>query len=315
MEFIHQWGYLIAGLVLLVVSGDFLVRGSVAIANRYRLSPMVVGMTIVAFGTSAPELIVSLNAAVSGHPQIALGNVIGSNIANIALVLGLTAIIIRLPVQSTHLQRDWRFMMFVSILFVLFFYTGSTIARWEGILFVALLIGYIVFSIKKGDTAEEEEEQHSSSKMWISIAMIIGASAGLAFGADLLVKGASNIASKMGVSERIISITIVAFGTSLPELVTSVLSAIRKQMDISIGNIVGSNLFNILAVIGLTSTISPIKDNFVNFQYDMIWMLLIGFILMKLVVPYRMFNKSNGLNRVGGTILLSAYIVYVYSLF
>lgn len=317
MGFFEQWGLLIFGLILLVFSGDFLVRGSVSIAKRFNISSMVVGMTIVAFGTSAPELLVSVNAAISGHPEIALGNVIGSNIANIALVLGLTATIIVLPVRSRHLTRDWAIMISVSLLFVLLLATNDKIGRPEGIILVILLVVFIIFSIKNGDAAPEVHGTEKPDKLWVALLLIALSSAGLAYGADFLVKGASNIALGWGVSERVISITIVAFGTSVPELTASVISALRKQTDISIGNIIGSNLFNILAVIGITSTIKPIEASFNMFKTDFIWMILISTLLIFLVSPMRIgkLKKDAVLTKWGGVFLVSIYITYVYLLF
>lgn len=317
MDFLGQWGMLIIGLALLVISGDFLVRGSVSIAKRFNISAMVVGMTIVAFGTSAPELIVSINAAFSGHPEIALGNVIGSNIANIALVLGVTASIIVLPVKSKHLFRDWSIMLVISLLFVALLFTKNSISRGEGVLLVVLLVAFVVFSIKKGEVVPESTEDKKPDRLWLSLLFIVLASAGLAFGADFLVKGASSIAGKWGISERVISITIVAFGTSVPELATSVISALKKQTDISIGNIIGSNLFNILAVIGITSTIKPIEADFSLFQFDFLWMILISIFLILLVSPLKIgkFKKGAILNKTGGILLLSTYIIYIYLLF
>lgn len=317
MDFLGQWGMLVIGLALLVISGDFLVRGSVSIANRFNISSMVVGMTIVAFGTSAPELIVSVNAAFSGHPEIALGNVIGSNIANIALVLGLTASIIALPVRSKHLFRDWSIMLLISLLFVLVLFTKNSIDRGEGILLVTLLVAFIFFSIKKGEVVEESAKNKKHDNLWLSLLFIAISSFGLAYGADFLVKGASSIAGEWGVSERVISITIVAFGTSVPELATSVISALKKQTDISIGNIIGSNIFNILAVIGITTTIKPIKADFTVFQFDYLWMILICLFLILLVIPLKIGNFKKGaiLNKAGGMLLLSTYIIYVYLLF
>lgn len=317
MGFFEQWGLLIFGLILLVFSGDFLVRGSVSIAKRFNISSMVVGMTIVAFGTSAPELLVSVNAAISGHPEIALGNVIGSNIANIALVLGLTATIIVLPVRSRHLTRDWAIMISVSLLFVLLLATNDKIGRPEGIILVILLVVFIIFSIKNGDAAPEVHGTEKPDKLWVALLLIALSSAGLAYGADFLVKGASNIALGWGVSERVISITIVAFGTSVPELTASVISALRKQTDISIGNIIGSNLFNILAVIGITSTIKPIEASFNMFKIDFIWMILISTLLIFLVSPIRIgkLKKDAVLTKWGGVFLVSIYITYVYLLF
>lgn len=296
---------LIGGLAVLIGGGEVLVRGAVGIASKFKLSPLVIGMTIVSFGTSAPELIVSLKAALEGSPEIAIGNVIGSNIANISLVLGLTAIILPIPVAVATLKRDWPIMMFVSLLFFVFILNGM-LENWEGFIFVGLLLGYIIYQLKSSKKSDEETEvvkQH----ILISILLIAIGVVGLAFGADWLVQGAVNIAKNFGVSEHIIAVTIVAFGTSVPELVTSVVAAVKKQMDISVGNLIGSNIFNILAVLGITAIFKEIPISETVISNDIFWVLGTSFILLPLMLNY-------SISRWKGALLFFTYLLYVFFL-
>lgn len=321
---------LIGGLFLLVISGDYLVRGGVAIATRLKVSALVIGMTVVAFGTSAPEFLVSLQAAIKGNPEIAIGNVVGSNIANIALILGLTAIIYPLIVARNTIRIDWPVMMIATIAFYWAASNGS-ISRIEGIIgFIGLVLftTWQIYQSRKQHVPEETDEKPAS--LPLALVYIVGSAVGLAYGADLLIDGASNIAKSFGVSERVIGVTIVAFGTSLPELAASMSAAFKKETDIAIGNIIGSNLFNILCVVGLTSIIKPIPVTWGTFQYDFNWMLLFSFLLIFLILPLReLFSSAHPslgirmealiekgrLGRIGGIILTVLYIYYIYTLF
>ncbi len=328
---------LIGGLILLIISGDFLVKGSVAIAEKFKITPLVIGLTVVAFGTSAPELIVSLQAAIRNSPEIALGNVIGSNIANIGLILGITAIISPLRVSSDSIRIDWPVMMGAALLFILCSSFGW-ITRIEGLIGFALLICYSVWQIKKArrqDPVETPEtiaatEPKKKISLGLAILCIIGSAFGLAYGADFMIDGATVIALSFGISERIIGVTIVAFGTSLPELATSVSAALKKQADIAIGNVIGSNIFNVLCVIGMTAVIKPIPVDWHAFRYDFIIMAIFSVLLILLIFPFRSFCQnlcqkklisgnqliSDGrLARIGGMTLLIAYIYYIYTLF
>lgn len=299
----------VAGLVILVVSGKYLVQGGVSIARFFKISPLVIGVTVVAFGTSAPELIVSINAAVSGNPEIAFGNVVGSNIANIALVLAITALLIPIPVHRNSLRIDWPMMMFVSILLYLFT-IDNLLAYYEGITLFVILLAFLYFLITKSRKEHKEEEEVADIKqlsLGVSLLIIVASSFGLAFGADFLVDGASEIALSLGVSKRVISITIVAFGTSVPELTASIVAAIKKQTDISIGNIIGSNIFNIAMVLGVTSMIKGIPVDHIAFSFDIIWMLFVAILLFLFIFPF----KTVFLNRVEGALLLMAYFIYM----
>ncbi|MFC0877024.1 calcium/sodium antiporter [Saccharicrinis sp. FJH2] len=322
---------LISSLALLIISGHGLVKGSVSIASRFHISSLVIGMTIVAFGTSAPELIVSLRAAIDGHPDIAVGNVVGSNIANVALVLGLTAIVIALPVVSKRLFSDWLFMM-ISYFFLWLFFQSGTIERYQGVIMVVAIIIFTWRAIKTSMSRNktEEEKVDKAYPVWLAIVIVLVACAGLAWGADLLVKSASDIASSLGVSERVISVTVVAFGTSVPELTASLVAAFKKETEISVGNIVGSNLFNILVVLGITSVIHPIPVDYMAFRIDLLWMAILGILLMLVIYPFKanltawkadrniriLADLRNGrLSFWGGLMLFLLYIAYIALLF
>jgi cation:H+ antiporter len=304
---------LILGFVLLLYGGKFLVKGGVSLAERFNISSLVIGLTVVSFATSAPELFVSAVAAIKGHPEVAMGNVIGSNIANISLVLALTAIIIPVPVKSNSVRIDAPFMLIISFLLWLLM-VNLQLLRWEGILFLVLLVVYIAgllrFSRKniKEKAVAVPVKRISLAK---TILMLVLAYIGLAFGSDLLVDNASLIAADFGVSERVIAITVVAFGTSLPELTTSVLAAFKGEMDISIGNIIGSNIFNILAVLGLTSFIHPIIVDVSFLNFDIYWMIGTSVLLFLFILPF----KGGKLTRIKGGILFISYCIYVYLLF
>ncbi|PCH70069.1 MAG: sodium:calcium antiporter [Bacteroidales bacterium] len=305
--------YLFIGFVILLYSGDLLVKGGVALSSHFKISTLVVGVTVVSFGTSAPELFVSLDAALHGSPDIAIGNIIGSNIANIALVLGFTAILMPLPVRSNSIKFDWPFMMGASILFYLFI-LNQQLEYYEGIIFVILLIVFMVWTIWKSRkesrnlSAEFESAKYS---IIIAVLLIVAASVGLYFGANLLVDSAKNIALEFGVSERVVALTLVAFGTSVPELATSAVAAYKKEMDISIGNIIGSNIFNILGVLGVTSILKNIFISQPIISFDILIMLGVSFLLFLLILP---LHKGK-LHRWKGFLLLSVYLIYIYLVF
>lgn len=305
--------FLFLGFVLLMFSGDFLVRGSVSLAGHFKVSRLVIGVVVVSFGTSAPELFVSLDAALMGHPDIAIGNVIGSNIANIALVLGLTAIILPISVKKNAIQFDWTVMMSVSLLFLVFC-LDLKLQLYEGVIFCILLFAFVYRSIHKSRKEKLktlEESVEPKFNLFISILFVIASGIGLIYGAQLLVKGASNIAKEIGVDDRIISISVIALGTSLPELATSIAAAIRKELDIFIGNIIGSNIFNILAVIGLTSVVKQINVNPMVLKFDMLWMIGISLLLFLFILP---LSKAT-VTRWKGFVFVAIYITYIYLAF
>ncbi len=304
---------LIAGLIVLVFSGDWLVRGGVSLAKRFQISPMVIGITIISLGTSAPELVVSINAALSGHPDISIGNVIGSNIANIALVLGVTALIIKIPVKKKTIWFDWSVMVLASLLFFVFG-QDLILSRVEGLTFMVLLVAYILlslFSERMGLKRKPEEEKNIPLKTFPSILIITVSIAGLIFGSKLLVKGAENIAFQLGVSERVISISVIAFGTSVPELATSIMAAIRKELDISIGNLIGSNIFNLFGILGTTAVVTDIPINQASLDFDWLWMLGIFIVLFVFMQPV----KRSKIVWWEGLTFIAIYFTYYYLIY
>jgi len=302
-----------AGLLLLFISGKYLVDSSVAISRRLRIPRMIVGLTVVAFGTSAPELLVSLQAAFSGYPEIAMGNVVGSNISNILLVLAITALIFPIPAPASSVKRDWPIMMGISLLLFVFSLDGW-ISRLEGTVFVGLLAGYILFSVlsSRGQArvAEKESEQ-SQMRWWVAGIIFLGSCLGLAFGADLLVENVAVIAEEIGLSKRVVSITMVAVGTSIPELATSVIAAFKKETDISVGNIIGSNIMNILSVLGFTSLVSPISVSTEIARFDIPWMLGVSLLLLLFMLP----AARSRISRREGFLMIFVYLLYIYFLF
>lgn len=306
---------LLAGFILLFFGGDWLVEGGVALARRFRISPLVIGMTIVAFGTSAPELLVSLISAIKGSAGIAIGNVVGSNIANIGLILGLTALICPIETDNSKVIRHGSIMIAASLLLMVFA-LKSGITRIEGLTLFAGIILFTTISVRKGRTQPQEadidSQEGKSMTVLAAIGLIVLSCAMLAFGADILVDGATTIASAIGVSDKVIGLTIVALGTSLPELAASVAAAFKKQMDISIGNIIGSNIFNILCVLGVSTSIKPISLEFRDYANDFIWML--GFSVF-IIIFTTMRKKKGRLGRTAGILFLLAYAVYAWSLF
>ena len=306
---------LLAGFILLFFGGDWLVDGGVSLARRFRISTLVIGMTIVAFGTSAPELLVSTISSIKGNAGIAMGNVVGSNIANIGLILGLTALICPIETDNGLVIRHGSVMIAASLL-LLVFALNSGISRIEGLTLFACLILFTTLSIRKGRTqpqeADTDGQEGKPMTILAAVGLIILSCAMLAFGADILVDGATTLASAMGVSDKVIGLTIVALGTSLPELAASVAAAVKKQMDISIGNIIGSNIFNILCVLGVSTSIKPISFEFTYYLSDFIWML--GFSVFILVFT-TMRKKKGRLGRTAGILFLLAYAIYAWSLF
>ncbi|MGC9343630.1 MAG: calcium/sodium antiporter [Bacteroidales bacterium] len=300
------------GFFLLIGSGNFLVKGSVSLARYFGLSTLVIGVTIVAFGTSAPELLVSLQAALADHPGMALGNVIGSNISNIALVLAITAIILPIPVNRNTIIFDWPVMMGVTLLLGVFALDLS-LGLIEGLVFNLVLLLFVWYSVKqsrKKNRKEKIEVGNGSYSLRLSVGIIIISTIGLAFGARLLVNNATTIAQSLGVSDRAIGISMLAIGTSLPELVTSVIAAIQKETDISVGNIVGSNIFNILSVIGITAVVKPIAVDPV-ILWDIGVMIVISLLLFFMIIP----SRSGKIIRLEGIILFSLYIIYMIYVF
>lgn len=311
---LYPFFLLALGLIVLVAGGEFLVRGASSVALRARISPLVVGLTIVAFGTSAPELFISVQSALQGSPDLAMGNVVGSNICNLALVLGCTALIFPVPVHKDSIRIDWPMAMGSSILLFLLV-QDILISAVEGtFFFIALTVYTTLIIVKsrrenhKGDELLEETDlpEKPSKSVWLDLIFIVLGTIGLAFGSDWFVDGAKSLALSFGVSERIIGVTVLALGTSLPELVTATVAAFKKQTDIAIGNLMGSNIFNILSILGITSIIQPISVNEKIVYSDMYWMLGITAI----VFPMMLIKRK--ISRLEGFILLLIYALYIY---
>ncbi len=305
---------LIAGFIILLFCGNYLVRGSVSLAHKYKVSKLVIGVTVVSLGTSAPELFVSVIAAIQKQSEISVGNIVGSNIANIALVLALTAIIFPIPVRRNTIRYDWPVMMITSLLFYLLILNGL-LRFWEGLIFFVLLNAYVFFSLyysRKNYDYESEKKMQAHFSLALAILIIFISVIGLAAGSYLLVDNAAKIAGMLGIEKRVISISVIAFGTSVPELATSMIAAFRKEMDISIGNIIGSNIFNILGVLGIASMITPISIvEEMKLKIDILWMLGISVILFLFILPF----KGGKLTRSKGIILFAVYCLYIYWLF
>lgn len=305
--------FLLIGTIGLFLGGESLIRGSSSLAIRIGISPLVVGLTIVAFATSSPELLVSLKAAIMGNSSIALGNVIGSNIANIALILGLSAIISPIRVNANVIKREIPIMIVVSLLLVFFLLDGS-LGFIEGLIFVILLIVYTLVNIflsrKENKDIEREFEEGIKSKLNIPLAtlFVIGGLILLFYGADLFLKGAVSLAKLFNVSDAIIGLTLVAVGTSLPELFTSIVATIKKESDIAVGNVVGSNIFNILSILGISAIITAISSAQISI-FDFGVMLAAALILLPL--SYTGFK----ITRLEGLLLLIGYFAYIFVLF
>ena len=302
------------GIFLLIKGGDWLMRASVALSFSFSIPKIVIGMTVVSFATSAPELIVSVQAALSGHPDLALGNVVGSNIANLGLVLGITAIISPINVSQSFYKTDWPMMIVSSLLFYYFIVTDNKLDAVEGAFMFVLLIFFIFYLIKFQNKTELDEktniEQVMTLKKMIGYLLIGGFS--LWLGSETLIKGAVSLAESMGVSERIISVSIVSLGTSIPELTASIIAIINKEKAISIGNLVGSNIFNLMAVLGITAMIHPLSvEDPGLLSNDVLWMLGISFLILPLVF----LPKSSRLALRDGLILIILYGLFLLPLF
>lgn len=313
-----------AGLLLLFVGGEALVRGSVSISKRLGISTILIGVVVVGFGTSAPELLVSIKASLAGQPDIALGNVVGSNIANILLILGLSAIITPVLCTDRAIHRD-AFAVFCASIALLGLSYYQEVSRITGLSMLLVLVAYLVYSYKAErrdkistvpghliETAHEHEAQEFESKMGLgaSVFMCVVAIAMLVFGADLLVYGASRVARSYGISEAVIGLSLIALGTSLPELATAISAALKKNTDVIIGNVLGSNLFNILSILGMTAIIKPIPVTGQISSFDIPLNLTIAFVTLGIVFFFKKFKRITGF--VFLTLYFS-YIAWIYS--
>lgn len=307
--------WLIGGLLLLVLGGDYLVKASVGLSFKLNISKMVIGMTVVSFATSAPELLVSLQAALDGSPAIAINNVVGSNIANIALVLGVTALIGPIAIDKSFYKLNWPVMVVFSLLLYYFLWNDNKLDTNEGGILLVGLIVFLVVLIKtsKEDEASEEVDDKLATVGYPKILwwLVLGGVA-LYFGSDWLVGGAIDLATNIGVSKAVISVTVIAIGTSVPELAASVIAALKGEKAISIGNLIGSNIFNIASVLGLTSMIKniPVTEPQI-LTNDIFWMLAITIGLLPLILLPKKFVVT----RFKGVLLLASYVVFIYLAF
>jgi len=304
---------ILVGLLLLIKGGDWLLESAVALSLRLSIPKAVIGMTVVSFATSAPELIVSVQSALEGFSSIALGNVVGSNIANLALVLAITVIIQPIEISKVFLRIDWPMMMVASALFLLFLVYDAYLSFWEGAVMFTLLISFILYLLKNQKEGVDELDEEFEHLSWTkTMGYLVMGGFSLWLGAETLVKGAVDLAKMMGVNERIIGISIISIGTSIPELSASIIAILRKEKAISLGNLIGSNIFNILAVMGITAMVQPFAVMDADFlTNDLIWMIGISLLLL----PLMYIPNDQKFNRLNGIILLSLYIYFIYSLF
>lgn len=298
-------GLLLVGFLALIKGADYFVDGAASIASLLKIPSVVVGLTIVAFGTSAPEAAVSITAALNHSNAIAISNVIGSNIFNLIVVLGMTAIITIVPVPRSIMRKEFPFLIAVSFLMALFIFTGNSLTRLEGIIFLILIIAYVVWLIKdslsKRASIEVEKPMFS---LPMSFVLIVIGIFGIIFGGDLVVNNAKAIALTLGLSEKLVGLTIVSIGTSLPELVTSLVAAKKGNVDIAVGNVVGSNIFNILFILGLSTTITPIPVEFA-LMFDLVVMLIAT------LLCFFVAKRNGKLGKKEGIIFLLLFISYL----
>ena len=305
----------IVGIILLIKGGELLFDGSISISLKLNIPKFIVGMTVVSFATSAPELIVSIQAAMMGHPDLALGNIVGSNIANIAFVLGIIIVITPIKVDKVFYKTDWPVMMITTLLFFFLFKNDNALTKNEGIVLLLVLCVYLVFLFvfKRNEIEDDKLETDKNDMSFLKIFFLLGFGGFfLWLGSEVLIKGAIELATQIGISERVISISVVAFGTSIPELSTSIVAILNKEKGISIGNLIGSNIFDMLGVMGITAIIAPI-DNIDQglIQSDFLWMISIAF----LILPLIFINKKFVFGRIEGIILIAAYIAFISRIF
>ncbi len=302
------------GFFLLVIGGEFIVRASVALSLRFNISKFVIGMTVVSFATSLPELIVSINAALNNSPSIAINNVVGSNIANIGLVLALIALLSNISVNEKSFRRDWSWMFFLSIMLWLFIITDNELNGFEGFLLIAFLVNFVYKVLKNSDSTELLNDVDDKLKLTSNFKILIWlfiSSLTLYFGAEFLVDGAVKFANQINISEAVISVSIVAIGTSIPELAASLVAIAKNEKGISVGNLIGSNIFNIGSVLGITAIIKdiPIAEEII--QRDILWMMAFTVLIMVLSV----LPEKNKISKYKGLIMLVGYFVFIFLAF
>jgi len=304
--------FLVLGLVLLVVGSDLLLRSSVDLSLKYNVSKIIIGLTIVSFATSAPELLISISSVLKNSSDIAISNVIGSNIANIGMVFSIALLFVTINIKKENIKYDFPWLIIVSLLFI-WFLQDSQIDRFEGVVFTSVLVLFIIFSFKIRTNENEDLDDLSASNMSLSkiFIFLVLSSILLYSGSELFVESSIFFANYFGVSERVIGLTMVAMGTSLPELATTLVAIYKKELDISIGNIIGSNIFNILGVIGITSiirTLSIKSSEILSFD------IYVMFAFSAVLGIFFFFPKKNKMYSIHGLILLSAFLLYYFTL-
>ena len=299
---------------MLVIGGEFIVRASVALSLRFNISKFVIGMTVVSFATALPELIVSINAALNNSPSIAINNVVGSNIANIGLVLALIALLSNISVNEKSFRRDWLWMFFLSIMLWLFIITDNELDGFEGFLLITFLVSFVYNVLKKSDSIELLNDVDDKLKLTSNFKILIWlfiSSLTLYFGAEFLVDGAVKFANQINISEAVISVSIVAIGTSIPELAASLVAIAKNEKGISVGNLIGSNIFNIGSVLGITAIIKDIPIAQEIIERDIIWMMVFTLLIMVLAV----LPEKNKISKYKGLIMLLGYFVFIFLAF
>ena len=290
------------------------MKAAVALSLRFSIPKIVIGMTVVSFATSAPELIVSIQSALGGHPDLALGNVVGSNIANLGFVLAITIMISPIEVTQSFFKTDWPMMIFASLLFYFFLVIDFKLVAYEGAILFVLLLCFMVYLIKyqKESVLEEAPEDDQALEISKTMTYLLFGGFSLWLGSETLIKGAVSLAQNLGVSERIISVSIVSIGTSIPELSASIIAILNKEKAISLGNLIGSNIFNILAVMGITAMIHPVEVEDTGLLSNDIWWM---FGISLLILPLVFFPKGVRLGWIDGLVLISIYVFFILPLF
>ncbi len=302
--------FILAGFAVLILGGNWLLKAAVSLSMRLEIPKIVIGMTVVSFATSAPELIVSLKSAINGHADIALGNVIGSNIANLGLVLAIVIMIGTIKVERSFYITDWPIMMVASLMLYFFLAFDGEIQRWEGVVLFLMQIIVLVYLFKYQKVAviDEEPEDDVKYPLRTSLFYLLLGGIGLWAGSELLIKGAVSLAIDFGISKRVIGVTIISIGTSIPELAASIVAISRNEKAISLGNLLGSNVFNVFTVLGITAMVSPIKaDDPRLLDYDLIWMLFFALSIFPLVFVLGRMKLSWG----EGLVLLGSYLIFI----
>lgn len=308
LEILKAIVILLVGFVLLIKGADFFVEGSSSVAKRLRVPSMIIGLTIVAMGTSLPECAVSVTASITNNNALAVSNAVGSNIFNLMVVCGMCALFTPLAVQQNTLKKEFPFSILCALLLMVTGYIGMTLGRMDGIILLVVFVGFLLWMIQSALKArannQEEEEEYKILPVWRCIVYIVGGAAGIAFGGDFVVDGASVIAASLGLSQTLIGLTVVALGTSLPELVTSIVAAKKDEVDMALGNVIGSNIFNILFVLGIAGTISPIAfltENVID---------IVILVIVSAIVWIFAWTKEK-IGRTEGIIMLAIYAAYV----